>query len=1178
MPEKASPSRQRPPAGPTKRRTSRSGPSKRLVLSLAILLVAAGYCLGGFWALPQYLRYRLPPLVKEQTGWQLHLGSVTFNPFTFRLHIGDITLDDQADSTQHLLKLDDLLIHIAPLPLLRGEITSTRLVVDTFQINLVRNDVGSYNFFRLSQNGDNHGIPRPFDLKSLPFRFSLRNISLLDGRLTFHDKPNNVTHQIEQIAASLPNFSNFSGQTSETIHPSFSAIVNGSPVQLTGQTSLTGASNAGQGEVTTRLSLDFDAIDLNRYFDYFPFALPFTIEKGKAEGTLQLTFVQTRSEILPTFGLSMRSVDAALSAGEGSFQLLAPAVKLEGSLEPLSGVAHLTNLELREPEATIASSFSFTDYQSLINLRGMASDGKTGSEVQPQITIDHLMVDNGTAILSGTTDEQASSRWQMLQINLKNYTNRTQGNAEATPPATFRISGEQSTTRATFSLQGKLDEHLLPAGDLLLSKVDAGVLFPFIGLDDTAVQDGTVDAQATISFKDYPNLDLLGRITIEKGFFTFNELALSTNKHIWFSAPSVKFTDFSKEGAKLSLGNVFLRNSVLNLDTGTLPGIAKKIGEEKGNVSIEAVDFSGKLTLSNKARKLPELDFTEVSLQAINLARLESSSEGDNLIFTARLGKRGEIQAKGKVRLNAFITTLTTGFTGIDGARLLPWFTQNHLIDDATLTLAGKGVFSFPFTSYKGMLLLQNGELTKAKGDNQPSYFSWQEINLQNFSYTGNPLHLGASQCIIANPRFSWSIDKNSPFMASSLGGFLLSFLPGSATSESSKQPPLDLRQITISGGTVAYRDNRPPVTWSTEIAELAGTIENLSSDPSANPSPFSFNGIFDNAEFSLTGSADLLHPNRQGSAELTVAGLELSPVQKELNKQLAIDASQGTLSTRDRFAWGNGMVTRHSLLTLSGVRALEEKSDTALALALLLGENDRLSLTVDSDGSMAGGQPPLVTEGVATVKKLVAKAAVSPLLLVSDNYKDLAGQEFVLFEPGKMLLTPAGQEVLNRFASLLKAYPDIRLVITGSADRTIDGKAMQQDLERVEDERVQAENSRRKIALKKAVDDFLAQAAQQRQTSGSDGKVVEQQIPKSIYRQFAPITPAEVQVDTTMLLTLASQRAQAVADLLHNGLGLPGERIDVSSKEIVNEKAEVPGNTAVFSFEPLTRTKEKLQ
>lgn len=1165
-PKRPEPPTPKRPVRPRRHRLKPGRPKAIYLLPLLLLLVA-GYLLGGFFGVPVYLQKRLPLLTEHFTGLLLQTRKVTFNPLTFDLRLEGVAVVSPKETGKPLLELQSLHAAISPFPLMKGELVATAVNLDTFHLNLVRTSESDYNFLVAGRKQGASVVKGGFDLAAIPLRFSLNNVSLTNGNLLFTDQPKNATHTVEQIQLSLPNLSNFSFQAQDSIRPSFSAIINGSPIELTGQAALTGNSMDANATLRTELSCNFNAIDLNRYFAYLPFNLPFNITNGKAEGSLKLTFTPSNKNDLLSIDFSMQAGDVRVASTDEVFQLQVPTVKLEGALQPLTGKTRLRRLEMRDPQAIIAPSFTFSHFRALANLVSPKQQSGSGSP-GPEVTIDQLLADNGTVILKGDKDNELRTTWEAIQLSMKNYSNIAPASKEK--QATFRLLGEQSNTRATFNLQGHINERLLPAGDMLLTNVNANTILPLIGLGDVTAAAGTVDVQGYLSFNDYPNLDIISRITVEEGVFTFNDLELVENKQTWFSAPVIKIAGFQKEGKKLSLGSVYLKNSDLHLQIEALPTIIKRIGGEKGNVAIEAMELTGKINLSDSLSKRPPLDFTEVSLQAINLARLESSSERDNLTLTARLGKSGEIQAKGKVRLSSFFTTLTTGFTGIQSELLLPWFSSSDLFKNSSMVLAGKGTFSYPFVSYTGQLLLQEGKLTrKDKSKKDVPYFSWQEINLNDFKYKSSPLQIGAAQATLLAPRTTWTYDKKSPHPLAALSDFLVGQIKENPSAEKKKEsaPILELQKVAISAGAIGFTDNRLTPAWTGEIGGLNGTFDNVTSSPAAAPGTFKLNGDFESEPFSLTGKVNLFYFAKEGSAEFTVNDFPLASFRNVLKKQVDVDPSRASVSVTDKTIWGNGILRRDSQLLLTGVEPISDKADSALPLALLMGDSNRFSLHVATEQPLQNTPSSLVNDGVSTFQKLVLKSAVSPLLLANGEYEDLIGREFAEFEPGKILLTSKGQESLGRFKNLLATHPGISLTVTGSADTTLDAEAMKRDLEEAEIQRVAEENARRSAALQKASEEYLRQAAEKQKAKAKSAPVVEQKIPQELYRRYAPVKPEKVVIDKTMLQNLAKERAKIVAELFIESLSLPPERVSVAKKMVMTDDTENPGNRVLFAI-----------
>lgn len=1140
----------------------RKGSISLIALLLAAILLAS-YTVAGFYGVPYLIHSKLPTLLAGHFSLAADFGQITFNPYSFKLQLSSITLDsDRQQGPEPLLRLEALTADIEPFPLLRGELIAKSLQLDSFAVNIRRDDDGQYNIpFAAPIIG---GKGTPLTIGAFPLRFSLNNITFSNGTLTFDDKPNGTTHLVEKIEASLPSLSNVTFQAEEYIHPRFSAIINGSPIELTGQAALSGNSLDTNSSLKTELSCSFNGIDLQRYFSYLPLQLPFALENGKAQGSLKFTFAQSKAANIFSVDFNMHARDVAVATGDNSFSLSAPSVKLDGTIHPLTGNTHLKNLELREPRAEVSSAFTFAHFTSLARL----ASAKTGKQSTPEVRIDLLLADNGTISVTRGKDHPAIT-WHSLQLRLSDYSNTLPKGRAPDKQATFRLSGEQENTRSTFNFQGNIDDHLLPKGSLLLNNYAAADIFPLIALPGAIAQAGLVDAQATISFSDFPNIDGASRIDISEAVLSFTDLALVDGEHVWFSAPAIKIAGLSKKGKKVSLGSAYLRNSSFDLQVDKLPPVMQKIGGEKGNIAIDALEFSGAITIANSSGAQPPLKFTDVSLQAINLARLESSSERDNLTFSARLGKSGEVQAKGKVRLNSFITNLTVGFAGLDGRTILPWFGNTPIIADVETVLSGKGAFSFPFVSYSGQLLLQDGALTKQDKKKKPiPYLAWKEINLEDFRFTRNPLHLGATKCTLLAPEFSLAVTPKTPNLAARLAAFVQQVFPFRPDEkQTSSLAPLEVQEIQISQGRIPFVDSRFKPERKGEISQFSGTVSNLDFSAKNTPANYAFSGNLDELPFQLEGNVQLSNQIKQGNAKFTLNDFPLALVSQYFKKEVDIVPDRGSISVAATTTWGNGMLSRRADLLLAGIAPRTETSDTALPLALMNGEDDQFSLQVSSEHTFADPLPPLLPETVKAFKKQLLKAAVSPILLASEQFHSLMGQEFAQFEPGKILLSGKGQESLARFVNLLTAHPALGLTITGSADVNIDGEVMLRNLEEQELLRVEKENIQRAAALEAAIADYKQKQAEKLKAAGKSEEIFDLKVPKQILDKYTPLKPVAVKIDKTMLQELAKERARIVHELMIESLSVAPERITPAKRVHINNDAKMEGNSVLFTI-----------
>ena len=105
-------------------------------------------------------------------------------------------------------------------------------------------------------------------------RFSVNNIKITGGAVTFDDRPAGRTHEVTDINLALPFISNLAYQAHTYTEPAFSATVNGAPFKLTGKT------KPFAEDRESELKLDLNHFDLTKYLAYLPAPLPFTIAGG----------------------------------------------------------------------------------------------------------------------------------------------------------------------------------------------------------------------------------------------------------------------------------------------------------------------------------------------------------------------------------------------------------------------------------------------------------------------------------------------------------------------------------------------------------------------------------------------------------------------------------------------------------------------------------------------------------------------------------------------------------------------------------------------------------------------------------------------------------------------------------------------------------------------------------
>ncbi len=368
--------------------------AKKIGLGLlaAVLLLAA----FGAFVLPDVVRSQAEQAVAERFHRRFTIDSVRFNPFTLTLTIQGARLyepDGQTlfagfDSLEAGASLTSLW-HLAPV--LR------QLHVVNPTVHIVLEAPHRYNFDDLL-----HAAPAQEKSARGPAGFAIHNILVDGGSILLEDRPRQATHRVTDLQLAVPALSTIPSEAQEAVEPVLNARVDGSAVSFRGE----GLPFAPQPRL--RAHLDLIQVDLPRYLDYLPSALPADIAAGRMDlhgdvafetragdgstvqvsGNLALQGVQGRFAgaqgwdfRIDEARLDAQQVTLALAQGRVRWQRLAFAVPS----------AQFTESALRRPVTTRVSALSLelgpggpdqpvrTGFSATVNGRGSVQmQGETG--------------------------------------------------------------------------------------------------------------------------------------------------------------------------------------------------------------------------------------------------------------------------------------------------------------------------------------------------------------------------------------------------------------------------------------------------------------------------------------------------------------------------------------------------------------------------------------------------------------------------------------------------------------------------------------------------------------------------------------------------------------------------------------------------------------------------------
>ena len=1084
-PKVTKPQRKRSPGG---KKSPRKLPplNPYLIATLVAALLFGIYCCLGFLVAPALITGKLSHSFQKHTDMELVIGDTQFNPFTFHLHITDITVNtNEGQKDTVLLKAADLLADIHPFSLFHDTLVCTSLQISKLSLTLIRYADKKYNVSHLFNTSTANPSEEIFTFPKLPFLFSFNTLAISDSRVIFDDRISGKVHKAEKIELSLPNLSTLSSQEKTSVSPRFSAVINGSPVQLTGEAAMPG----GKGGDQTRLSFDLHALDLPLYFGYLPLSTPVQLVKGTADGQIQASFVPDKDHAKRlTILFQIDTKDTELISQDKSLSVTMPTARIEGTLQPFTGDLHLQNVLFHEPLVQLSPNFSDKTLDSLLPETEKPTSGKTPERPKPLFVMDLFIMDNGTLHISETQGKKNQEKtYQSLQLSLKNYTSPPQERPDT--PGTgcsFKLSGEQRSPSASFSWQGELGEKNTPAGTVQLNHFPASLVSSLF-TEENEDMTGSADMTGTLSVQRNSGGKKRFSYTLSDGSASITDLGISEKSVEWLHAGTLTIGPVDSKNNKLDIGNILLKNATLTLHQNHLPRFIESLTRKGSACTIHGIDFSGNITLKTSEKTKTPLVFNDLNMQANSLEK--DPKDKENFAVTGKTGRSGEIKAKGTVGLGPLRASLSVEFSGVQSKELLPWYTDAPFLLEGQAQMEGIGHLTYPDTAFKGSL-----RISEARFENKPakSSLAWNEASLHDFSYTRKPFGLSFATAQIDNPVLTYLETDEKSGIFEKMVGFLKSILPkGEQAHRTSPVPDLQVKEITFKDGTIVYKDARLAPPWQQEISALQGEIGNVSFPSTGTAATCSFSGILAGRPVTFEGTTDLFALPLTVQSNLKISAMPISIFKEQLSPFLDLDADKGTFDLTLQDNWKQGQEDGEAHYLFYNLSPASPSSDTALPLALLADRQDIVELHVpliDSDDKQC---LPVFTDTIRYVKKLMLKSIVSPLLLTHENFSGLVVDAAADFIDGESTLSEKGKAKLTLYRDLAVAHPRLKLIITGMADMDLDKKAIQGKLQEAEEKRVERENLRRSQEWQK-----LQSQRQQPQPGQHKNAIVERDIP----------------------------------------------------------------------------------
>ena len=1109
-------------------------PWLRLMLAaLALGLVVVAYSLAGFFGVPWYLRQNLPKLFAHDPHLSVETPEIGFNPFTFTLSFAGASIKDDGEK---IVEIEAARAKLDALSLLRSQFVCRALHIDHPRVQAVLGEDKHYNLRRLFggavRSDKENGL---LNLAELPFQFSLNNIEIFDGYISLVDKMRQNEHLFENVRVNIPHIANIVTTVAATVEPRFSAVFNGSPIELKGK--------PGQDEAskTTELVCTIRNVDIKRYLGYLPMKFPLSITKGNAEGDLQLNFAPASGDVAIDFQLKLTGLE--LANNDKSVTVTAPSSHLDGVLRPMNGEIAFRNIVTHGFTVTTPDAFSR-------RLAGMLATPQSseGNSMFSRLLVDNLLADDGS--LQQGDGKKNTGEWDGIDIRISKYV-RAADQKKDEVTGSYTLTARHGESAARLRLAGDFLGGAVTSGEMSLEAVPLSTLWPWLGRPELSGE-GSANVQATLRFTAALPAEERDKAAGVKPYWFENGRLEAKKPRLgaWLKAESLKLDGFSLNQDGFSLGKVTLAGGATLLDTAKPPAIFTA-----GFPQVESLDYQGTLTLVDSRRQLPELRFTEVEIQATDLRQAQHPSDKDNIHVQARLGDKGRFDGRGNVGILPLKLTLRSDFSGLPTTAILPWYTGNAFLLALDLPFSGKGNVMLPGAAFRGEISLASGALT----DKKTPYFSWDGLNLYGIRFDREKRSAIIGEMAMQKPRLTVAVDAASPPPAARLAASISRICGDNRKKD--EAVALEIQKISIKDGSIAYSDNRLRPAWRGDIGAINGSFGAFVADKPAQATSLHLTATLAASPIDLTGSIAFLGGGA-GPWRLTIADLPVKQFASQTGDFFGI-SQEGLIGLDLSSASDGENIREKALFTGTNFSVTSAKAEAAFLLALLTGKEGKIIWQADTSrpADSKTAAPPIFDRGMAALRDLIKKARTAPFTVAGAD--DLAKNGVLDFVPGQVKMSGNSHQTLAQVRDFLALHPLLALEVIGGADGD-DVQAMKKELEAEERNRVTKENTRRAAAWQEELKKVGGTPA-----ASHD----ETDIPPPLPSHFAPVRAQAVQVDAAMVKDLANRRAELARNILIGEMAVKPAQALLGAAKI--EKGKGQGRV-VFRLQPLVAETEK--
>ncbi|HKO88417.1 MAG TPA: DUF748 domain-containing protein [Burkholderiales bacterium] len=1135
---------------------------KYLLIATAILVGL--YALLGFVVLPRYLHPQLEQAFSAALRREATVEKLYFNPFAFSTALRNVRIvQGPGKAGDPLFTAEEIYANVSFGPLLRGVpvLESVRIVRP--HLRLRRNEDRRYNIQDLIDEWRN----RP---ESDPALFTLNDLEVKDGAIDFDDDYTKEQHRITALNIGIPFLSNLPQEAEVKVQPSLSALINGAPLLIQGETQ---PFNDTQ-ETTLRMRLD--KLQLAKYVDYLPLRLHFHVAAGAIDGELQLKLSTAQGQLkaLKLSGTaSMQGLELQQLSGDRILAVPSMQLALE-AYDLMRNELLISHLTMDQPSMQLTrykdGRFNFVALSAAPVQTPSArvesparSAPSTAAPPRPPFRF-HL---RQSEVRQGSLQYRDLYNAKIYQAALKNVGIKL-ANIGTGQSGTWQAAFDSDAGEAAAG-EGKIALAPLQAeGDLKLRAVQIKRFLPLYA-DKTRleIRDGLLDGQTHFEYTGGDRGKF--RFTALQAALRNGQLGMTGERDALFLFPQLDVRDATVDFGerRLEMGElralkgkgriVRLKEGGLQLASPSQTKAAPQDPTKPWHTTIGRLAIQGfALDYEDRASVQP----VKVSATAIDFTAEKFGSEGTAPVsLKAMINKTGTLSLSGPLGINPLRGTLDAEARGIDLVQFEPYWRDRVNFDLKRGVIGTRGQFNFnpgqgeSAIAFKGNVRLANVHAADRASDGD--LLRWRSLFLRNVNFQSAPFKAAIERITLSDFYSRLVLQADGKLNVQSLR------VPSSPTeadaTPSAPVPEAPKRVVQIGGielreGRVSFADFFVKPNYSAELNKVAGTVSEISP---GKPGQVDIRAALNNsAPVNIEGLINPLSKELFLDLHASARGVDLPTLSPYTIKYAGYGIERGKLSFRVHYVLENRQLSAENQLTLDqlvfGERAGEQGPNLPvhLAVALLKDRNGVINLNLPISGSLDDPQFSLGGLIGRMFVNLVLKVVTSPFALIGSMFGGGESGElsYVEFEAGESRLDDGDKEKLDKLAAALRERPALRLDIAGYADPSRDREGLQRLglLQLMKAQKATETGARNLDEVEIAAherDKYLALAYKASDVAKPRNFIG---IPKDIPpAEMEKLLLAAIKVDEEQLRSLANARAHAAREWLVSR-DAPGDRI----------------------------------